>query len=79
MTLTIIAIILFLLLSVGFYKFATEMVECNKGFKYFAWGMILLIIAFAVYLTYAVPSFAKFGSNARQMVTQDESNLLIDE
>ncbi len=74
---TIVTIVLILILSMGFLVFGSEMVEYNKGFLYFASGMLVLIAGFAVFLMYAVPSFAKFDPRSpKTAVTQDTSNLL---
>jgi uncharacterized membrane protein YukC len=56
MTFTVISVIL--LLTVGLFVIGSIIWEVEKGFVYFAWGMIALLICVAAYLTYAVPSFA---------------------
>jgi hypothetical protein len=58
-----------LLLVAGLYVVAGYMSEVENGFVYFAWGMVALLICVAVYLSYAVPSFAQYKLPAASKTT----------
>ena len=76
LTLTIIGILAVLL--VGLFVFSREMWEFENSFLYFTFGMMLLIVGVAVYMTYAVPTFAKPPlpeSISEITVTQDSIEL----
>lgn len=76
---TAVIIFVILILLAGLFVIGIQMNEYEKGFTYFTWSAVVLIIAIAVYLTYAMPSVAKFEPRGSTGVTQDESNLLSDE
>jgi uncharacterized membrane protein len=76
-TLTFICVLA--VLAVGLHLVSRELWELENGFLYFTFGMVLLIVGVAVYMTYAVPTFAKPplpGTTSEITVTQDGIELL---
>lgn len=72
-TISIIALVIFL--CVGLFVIGMRISEYEKGFVYFAYGMLTLLVLIAAYLAYAVPSVAKLTPN-QPVVTEQETNVL---
>ncbi|HWQ99637.1 MAG TPA: hypothetical protein VN397_02195 [Candidatus Methylomirabilis sp.] len=76
---TVVILVVIALLCVGMFVVGTKLFEYDKGFTWFAYGMLALLAAFAVYLAFAVPSVAKLsGVDRAPVVTQEATNLLND-
>ncbi len=56
---TLIVLAIMAIVVTGLYLVGKHLTEFEGGFIYFVWGVMILLVGSAIYMTYAVPSFAQ--------------------